>query len=182
MVEWCRANLAPHAPGFEFLHHDVRHESLNANSPGHRELPIQSGEVTLFIAWSVFTHLLEEDAAFYLLELARVLSTDGVAITTWFTFDKSDFPMMQDFQNALFINHVHLNNAVIFDRGWLSAQTSRLGLVMTRITPPAIRGYQWRIHFQKQTTGRLPANFPEDSAPRGIARAYAGQATALHND
>ena len=36
-------------------------------------LPAGDGEVTLFLAWSVFTHLLEADAAFYLRELARVL-------------------------------------------------------------------------------------------------------------
>src|SRR2546425_460600 len=23
MIEWCKANLAPHAPGFEFHHHNV---------------------------------------------------------------------------------------------------------------------------------------------------------------
>ena len=37
-------------------------------------LPAGDGEVTLFAAWSVFTHVFERDAAFYLGEIARVLA------------------------------------------------------------------------------------------------------------
>jgi hypothetical protein len=29
MVHWCRDRLAPHAPEFEFLHHDVGNPSFN---------------------------------------------------------------------------------------------------------------------------------------------------------
>lgn len=171
MVEWCRTNLAPSAPGFDFRHHDVWHELLNPHGTrGHADLPAGDAAVTLFIAWSVFTHLLEADAAFYLREVGRVLSPAGIAVTTWFLFDKGDFPMMQDFQNAIFINHQDPTNAVIFDRAWLSAQASQAGLVATRIEPPSIRGFQWVIHLQKQGDGRIQASFPEDCAPRGVAR------------
>jgi SAM-dependent methyltransferase len=171
MVAWCQDNLAPHAPGFQFRHHNVFHERLNeGGTPGHLPFPAADGDITLFIAWSVFTHLLEPDAGFYIQELARVLSPTGVAVTTWFLFDKGDFPMMQEFQNALLINPVDPTNAVIFDRGWLSAQAARNNLTMTRITPPAIRGFQWTIHFERQAEGRPPAPFPDDTAPRGIAR------------
>jgi SAM-dependent methyltransferase len=174
MVDWCRSHLAPHAAGFRFLHHNVRHELLNAASPGYADLPVQTESVTLFIAWSVFTHLLEEAARFYLGELTRCLTSEGVAVTTWFTFDKRDFPMMQEFQNALFINPMYLTNAVIFDRAWLRTQAERVGLVMVRITPPDVRGFQWKVVFQKAAPGRRSVEFPEDRAPDGIVRPFGG--------
>jgi len=171
MVEWCRGNLAPAATGFDFQHHDVFHESLNPSGvPGHASFPARDADITLFIGWSVFTHLLEPDAEFYIRELARVLSPDGLAMTTWFLFDKGDFPMMQEFQNALLINAQDPTNAVIFDRSWLVNQIVQAGLVITHITPPNIRGFQWMLQIQRQGRGRVPADFPEDRAPRGLAR------------
>ena len=130
-------------------------------------LPAGDGEVTLFAAWSIFTHLLEADAAFYLGELARVLHPDGVAITTWFLFDKRDFPMMQAFQNALLISDFDPTNAVILDRGWLSAEIERLGLVMTHVTPPAVRGFQWTIRLQKQAANRRSSESSRGPSARG---------------
>jgi SAM-dependent methyltransferase len=171
MVAWCRSHLAPHAPGFTFSHHDVRHEEHNpAGVPGHLPFPAGNEEVTLFIAWSVFTHLLEVDAEFYLQELGRVLSPGGTAVTTWFFFDKGDFPMMQEFQNALHINPIDATNAVIFDRAWFLTQINRVGLIPTSITPPAIKGFQWMVRLERQAEGKTAQEFPEDLAPRGLAR------------
>ena len=174
-VKWCQTNLTPHAPEFTFLHHDVYHEFVNPDGrPGLVALPAADQDITLFIAWSVFTHLLEPDAEFYLGELARVLSPRGVAVTTWFLFDKREFPMMQTFQNALFINDCDPTNAVLFDRDWLCGRASRLGLTITRVVPPAIRGFQWTIELRKALDGRTHVPFPEDRAPYGLARPPAG--------
>jgi SAM-dependent methyltransferase len=171
MIAWCQEHLAPHAPGFEFQHHDVDHPLWNpGGAPGHLSFPAPDGDVTLFIAWSVFTHLLEADAVFYLRELARVLAPDGVAMTTWFLFDKSGFPMMQEFQNAIFINATDPTNAVIFDRDWLLAELERCGLVVQRAQAPAIRGFQWTLYLAPKTGDRVSVALPEDTAPIGIAR------------
>jgi SAM-dependent methyltransferase len=175
MIEWCRTHLTPHAPGFEFRHHDVFHEFVNPDGQlDPIALPAADAEVTLFVAWSVFTHLLEADAGFYLGELARVLRPTGAAVTTWFLFDKREFPMMQAFQNALFISDFDPTNAVLFDRAWLCDRADQLGLTMTRIVPPVIRGYQWTIEFRKAGAGRARVEFPEDRAPYGVARPPTG--------
>lgn len=175
MVAWCEANLSPVRPSFEFQHHNVFHSHLNpGGAPGHLPFPAEDEAFTLAIAWSVFTHLLEPDAEFYLREIGRVLNPSGVAVTTWFLFDKRDFPMMQLFQNALFINTADPTNAVIFDRDWLTARVRDAGLVMTRIVPPAIRGFQWVIHLERQRDGRVDVPFPDDDGPRGIVRAPLG--------
>jgi SAM-dependent methyltransferase len=166
-VEWCQNNLAPHAPGFEFHHQDVHHKGFNPSGKAAvLPFPVPDHSVSLMLAWSVFTHVNEAAAIFYLEETARVLHPDGVLFSTWFLFEKSDFPMMQDFQNALFINDVDPTNAVIFDKTWLRATLARMGLFLQKIEPPAIRGYQWQIWIAPRRQGCTDAEFPPDEAPR----------------
>ncbi len=171
LVQWCAKNLAPAAPGFEFRHHDVF--NLGFNPTGSRTplaFPAGDGAASLLIAWSVFTHLLEADASFYLREVARVLRGDGVAVTTWLLFDKRDFPVMQEFQNALFINDVDPTNAVYFDRDWVLRALDASGLVVSRVRPPGVRGFQWVLELRHAGPGDRHAAFPADDAPFGLAR------------
>jgi SAM-dependent methyltransferase len=172
MIDWCRSQLAPAAATFDFQHHNAYHPHLNPDGVAHPlPFPAPDASASLVIAWSVFTHLLEADTDFYLREVARVLTSDGIAVTTWFVFDKAGFPMMQEFQNALFINAVDPTNAVIFDRTWLRARIDEAGLMMTHIVPPAVRGYQWTLRLQRRSADRIALDFPEDTAPFGIMRA-----------
>jgi SAM-dependent methyltransferase len=167
MVRWCQTHLAPRAPDFEFVHQDVR--NLGFNPQGAHEtmpFPVPDRQVSLLLAWSVFTHLRQDAAAFYLTETARALRPDGRALTTWFLFDKRDFPMMQTFQNALFINDIDPTNAVIFDREWLVGRFDAAGLVMSAIEAPSIRGYQWKIELRHRTAGLEHVEFPPDTAER----------------
>jgi len=120
MVRWCQANLEPYAEGFKFLHHNVRNISSRGScfsklkqhlydilNPGDHKptklpFPASDGSFKLVIAWSVFTHSLEEQTVYYLKEVSHILYRDGIFLSTWFLFDKLYFPMMQEFQNALF--------------------------------------------------------------------------------
>jgi SAM-dependent methyltransferase len=183
MIEWCCENLAPRAPGFEFRHHDVFNLGFNpgtgkrrwwvrssAPPPRTRPFPAEDHAFTLVNAWSVFTHLLEDAAEHYLRECARILASDGIFHSTWFLFDKSGFPMMQEFQNALFINDVDLTNAVIFDKAWLRRTASEAGLVITRAIPPTVRGFGWIMLMVPQQPGLSHVDFPPDEAPVGIVR------------
>ncbi len=133
-IIWCRENLASYAPQFEFQHQNVHH--IGFNPIGTAEVlpfPVADGSVSLFIAWSVFTHTLEDHVRFYLSEVARVLRPDGIAVTSWMLFDKQAFPMMKDFQNALYINARDATNAVIYDRQWLSRACQEAGLMISAI-------------------------------------------------
>jgi SAM-dependent methyltransferase len=171
MVAWCRQNLAPRAAGFEFLHHDVYEMAFNpgVDKDPWRPLPAEDDSVSLFLAFSVFTHVFEDHSVRYLEELRRTLRADGVAVTTWFFFDKHDFPMMQTEQNSLFINRVNPTNAVIVDREWFVRSLADVGLVATRIDPPTVRGFQWRVDLQRSETGGPSVAFPDDRAPIGVA-------------
>jgi SAM-dependent methyltransferase len=168
MVAWCTRNLTPYAPGFEFVHHDVYTAGFNPG--GAREpvpFPVEDGAFSLVTALSVFTHLVEEHARFYLHECSRILRDDGLIRSTWFLFDKRYYPMMQDFQNALYINLVDPTNAVVFDRDWLIRQLEEAGLALVAAAPPAIRGFQWTLDLRRAGRGATPVGLPDDLAPFG---------------
>lgn len=169
MIEWCKRNLAPRAQGFEFHHHNVFYDAFNPgkNKPLHAPLPGASGEFTLAIAWSVFTHLTQLQAEAYLAELARVLAPGGIVLSTWFLFDKRDFPMMRDEQNTLFINEHDVRNAVIYDRAWVRRAAADAGLIICAATPPSVRGYQWELRMTQPGPGVQDVELPEDLSERG---------------
>jgi SAM-dependent methyltransferase len=168
MIEWCRRNLAPVDPAFRFEHHDVFSAGLNPvpGAPRVLRLPAEDASCTLVVASSVFTHLTESQAVHYLAEAARVLRGGGLVVSTWFLFEKRAFPMMQAFQNALYINETDLTNAVIYDREWLATATRQAGLRIIEAHPPNIRGFHWDIVLARDESGPS-IEIPEDTAPFG---------------
>jgi SAM-dependent methyltransferase len=169
MIKWCDRNLTPHAPGFEFRHHDVFYNAFNPGrgKPLHAPLPFGDDEFSLVIALSVFTHLTQVQTEPYLAELSRVLEPDGILLTTWFLFDKRDFPMMQEDQNTLFINEHDVRNAVIYDRTWARQAAADVGLVICEAIPPGIRGHQWELRMTQPRAGIEEMEWPDDVAERG---------------
>ncbi len=172
MIEWCKRNLEPHATGFRFEHHDVFNAGLNPgdDKPLIRPFPSPDDEFSLVCAYSVFTHLNQSQAVHYLEEVSRVLRPDGFFYSSWFLFDKSDFPMMQEFQNALFINDCDPTNAVIFDKTWLKKRAEEVGLSMISISPPKIRGFQWVILLTPSRPGISSVEYPVETSPTGVMR------------
>jgi SAM-dependent methyltransferase len=169
MIRWCRENLLPRATGFEFLHHDVSNPSFNPGpgKPPVLRMPAEDGAFSLVIALSVFTHTVQPHAEYYLREVARVMRPDGILVASFFLFQKRFFPMMHDFQNALYINIDDPWNAVIFDGGWLEASLRNLGLGIVHAEPPRVRGYQWLLHIRWLSFGEPIVPLPEDRAPFG---------------
>jgi SAM-dependent methyltransferase len=83
MVRWCQENLAPVAPQFSFVHHDVFGAGYNPEASAKvLELPVHSDSFDLVVA--VFTHLADRDTAvWYLGEFKRVLKPGGMLLGTW---------------------------------------------------------------------------------------------------
>lgn len=175
MIAWCQRNLTPIFPEFTFYHHDVYNRSLNPTSSNHTlAFPVPPVSASLILAYSVFTHLLESQIAHYLQEASRILRDDGLLLTTWFLFNKRAFPMMQPFQNALYINTHDPTNAVIVDQQWLAVTALKAGLTITKIIKPAIRGFQWYIYFSHSQPGQPSLPWPEDNNPFGSVSADEG--------
>jgi SAM-dependent methyltransferase len=166
MIAWATRNLAPRLPGFTFVHQDVFNPGFNpgASKPRSAPFPAEDGAVSLLLALSVFTHLAQDQAVTYLDEVRRVLRADGVLLASFFLFDKAYFPMMQEFQNALYINDTDPTNAVIFDRGWLLAELDARELRVRAARPPTTRGYHWELEI---VPGRGSVELPTDEAPFG---------------
>jgi SAM-dependent methyltransferase len=171
MIKWCRKNLAPCAPNFRFIHHNVYNAGFNPEGQKpHLRFPVGDNRFTLAIAWSVFTHILEESVEFYLEEISRILKPNSLFVSTWFLFDKKYFPMMQEFQNALYINLVDPTNAVIFDRTWLLETVHRAGFRVVAVHPPQVRGFQWLLYMSNDPAVD-EVEIGGDFAPFGIVRA-----------
>jgi SAM-dependent methyltransferase len=169
MIKWCNENLAPQAEGFEFRHHDVLYIGWNRgdDKPLHRPLDLGGERFSLVVAISVFTHLTQSQAEVYLSELAAAVASGGTLLTSWFLFDKRDFPMMQDFQNTLFINEDDVRNAVIYDWTWLRNALAERDLVLTHAAAPEVRGHQWGLGIQHAGPGVTAVELPDDIAERG---------------
>jgi SAM-dependent methyltransferase len=166
LIAWANENLAPRLPGFTFIHQDVFNAGFNPRGslPEMAPFPVEDESVSLLLALSVFTHLVQAQAERYLDEVKRVLRPDGVALATFFLFDKAYFPMMQDFQNALYINDTDPTNAVIFDREWLLAALELRELRIQEVRSPPVRGYHWELEI---VPGRGSVALPEDTGEFG---------------
>jgi SAM-dependent methyltransferase len=169
-IAWCNQYLAPYNPCFSFRHLDVENVQFNPNgSKQPLAFGVAEGRSTLVIAISVFTHILERDVTFYLRECADALEEGGLLFATWFVFDKTDFPVLQEFQNALYINLNDPTNAIWYDVGFIQRLYRATDMRICGIKPPPIRGFQYGLVARKGEPGEHCA-FPADLAPRGLAR------------
>jgi SAM-dependent methyltransferase len=171
LIAWCRANLQPAAPGFEFLHHDVFDKLVNAGDgkPDVLPFPVADESVTLFESLSIFTHIVERQLAFYLREAARVLRPDGEMNASFLLFEKGDFPVLDKARNALYIDDSYPPAGVYYDREWLQQTLSGAGLTVVRIAElPETRGYQWRLVLARGGDGTASVEIPRDEQDRGV--------------
>ena len=174
MSNWCQNNLATRDRNFSFSHYDVYNIGFNPSSQQNfAKFPVADDEFSLVVAISVFTHIVEELVVEFLRECSRIMTPDGYFLASWFLFNKDYFPMMQEFQNSLYINLIDPTNAVIYDYQWLFKIFQEVGLTPVKIFPPIVKGFQWYIILRSAKLG-LPADeLPEDNADFGIIRASA---------
>lgn len=169
MVEWCQTNLSIVDSNFEFHHHDVYARGHGSDNTRRLTAPFEVNDsaFSLVTAWSVFTHIYQNQTAHYLREIARIMRPGGKLVSTWFLFDKREFPMMQASQNTLFINEISPTNAVIYDREWIRETVAESGLSIVDVKPPRIRGFQWILVMEHQKDGAQQVEIPLDLAPYG---------------
>jgi SAM-dependent methyltransferase len=86
-INFCRRQYP--FSNYHFIHLDVANPTYaNAQSSQLKPWPIESGSQELVTALSVWTHLSEKDARFYMKEVSRVLKPKGKAIITFFCLDE----------------------------------------------------------------------------------------------
>ena len=82
LVDWAEANLA--GPGFRFTCVDVSNERYNPDGTPERTLAADPGSVDVFYAYSVFSHMNDEDTPAYLRLIGEALAPAGRAFVTCF--------------------------------------------------------------------------------------------------
>jgi len=85
-IEFCRAHYP--SPPFEFIHFDIHNPAYApAQEKAHRPWLLEDARFDAVTALSVWTHLNENDAMFYLGEVSRVLRPGGIGLITLFILD-----------------------------------------------------------------------------------------------
>jgi SAM-dependent methyltransferase len=154
-ITWCRENITPRFPHFEFQLADIYNDAYN---PGGRykaseyRFPADDGAFDFAFLTSVFTHLLPADAAHYLAEIGRVLRPGGRVLGTWFVLNDESRALMATTPRALNLAHVYEGDsqvrvvdtvtpesAIGFDQERVTAMHAAAGL---RIVDP-IRFGSW---------------------------------------
>lgn len=82
LVEWAQQNLA--GDGFRFTLLDVSNERYNPDGSAERTLGAEPDSLDVFYAYSVFSHMNEDDTAAYLGLLHDALKSTGKALVTCF--------------------------------------------------------------------------------------------------
>jgi SAM-dependent methyltransferase len=85
-VEFCRAHYADEP--FSFLHFEAHNQVYAAGQSSEQiPWPVATAGYNVLTALSIWTHLNEGDARYYLKEVSRVLAPGGTAIITFFVLD-----------------------------------------------------------------------------------------------
>jgi len=128
-IDFCRAHYP--RPKFEFIHFDMANPEYTPDQRAeHVEWPWQADRFDLVTALSVWTHLNEADAYFYLRETARVLRPGGKAIITFFVLDDQYYATLPQRNADPGRYHRMPRNLWIFDRpaydsqDWMTTPTA----------------------------------------------------------
>lgn len=86
-IEFCKSNYP--FENYHFIHHNVGNPTYAKEQPSTQKIwPIKNNSYDMVTALSVWTHLREKDAIFYVKEIERVLVKGGKAIITCFYLNK----------------------------------------------------------------------------------------------
>ena len=106
-VEWCREHITTRHPNFRFEFFDINNESYNPSGRLKTDdypIPLENCSVDLVILQSVFTHISEEEIAFYMGEFSRVLRPGGIVYSTFFLIDDETLDRIK---NSTFLTFRH---------------------------------------------------------------------------
>jgi SAM-dependent methyltransferase len=149
-IGWCQSR---YPANFRFVLADLynrRYHPTGRGKAADYRFPYDDDAFDLAILTSVLTHLLEDEAAHYLQETARVLDEGGRALATFFLLDDQSRAAMAEERSALrFLQpgaHVAVlrddipEEAVAYDERWLRDQARLAGLEVREIQRGTWRG------------------------------------------
>jgi SAM-dependent methyltransferase len=87
MIRWCRRNITPRHPEFEFDWapiHNAKYNPFGNLAATEFRFPYPDASFDFAFATSLFTHLRRDEVGHYLAETARVLRPGGSCLLTFF--------------------------------------------------------------------------------------------------
>ena len=154
-VDWCRQAITPRHPTFRFHHADLASGAYNPDghvtSAAYR-FPFPDHSFDAIFLGSVYTHLMPDDAAHYVHEIARLLAPGGFCVASYYLLDDErresidagrsfmSFPVEHPSGVCRLHNANSPEAAVAFDEGFIRRVHGESGLRMRDVR----RGHWWR--------------------------------------
>ncbi|MBI5105047.1 MAG: class I SAM-dependent methyltransferase [Solirubrobacterales bacterium] len=159
-IGWCRRRYRRH-PNFRFQVADLFNSRYNpggAHRAAEYRFPYDDGSFDFVLCTSVLTHLLEGDAEHYLAEMARVLAPGGRLFATFLLLDdetrraladgRATLPFLDPEGHVAVVSDEVPEEAVAYDRGWVTAQLEGHGLEVRAIERGTWAGFEDGRSFQ----------------------------------
>ena len=154
-VAWCRRAITPRHPAFRFHHANLTSGAYNpggAAAPAAYRFPFPDRSFDVIFLGSVYTHLLPDDAAHYIREVARLLARGGFCVASYFLLDDDrrhsvdarqsfiPFPVVHPSGVCLLHNASLPEAAVAFDETFIRRVHDESGLRIRNVR----RGEWWQ--------------------------------------
>ena len=140
-VDWCTEKYTSKWPNFKFQLIDVSNDLYNPEgkySAAEYRFPFADEQFDFVVLNSVFTHMLPEEVANYLGEIARVLRTGGRCLISFFVLNdeslrlieerKSTIDLRYEFGPARAVSQESPEKAIGYDENYLVALYEKCGL------------------------------------------------------
>jgi len=166
-IAWCRKNIFPKHPNFEFHHFDAKHELYNplgTKTTADFSLPAADRSVDRIVLGSIFTHLFEDEVVHYMREIARVLKPSGLAYATFFLYsdetiaaarrtDRTPFKLRFEhpYGDSCYVNDAQYpTGAVAYTDAAMRRMIGQAGLTLDR---PYLKGW-WSGAYEAADDGQ----------------------------
>lgn len=146
-VDWCRRKISSEHPNFRFTHIDLKNDLYNLSTEQEAKgfvFPYTDNRFDVVFLFSVFTHMMPEDTANYLQQIARVLKPGGRCLATFFILTEDSKSGMMRYTGLKFV-HQHGHYALLdpavkeaniaFEEAWLQEKVAAAGLQIERNFP-----------------------------------------------
>ena len=160
-IDWCRKSIGSRHKNFQFAHIDVRNLAYNPNGTqpaAAYRFPFEDGSFDFILLKSVFTHMRPADVSNYLSEVARLLTSNGRCLATFFLLNNEQATLASKGANAIAFDHgegewryVHKHSpesAVAYDESFVMQLLEKYGLVVKEQSYGRWSGREDGLSFQ----------------------------------
>ena len=127
----------------------IKHPTFGIKNPTY-SIPVSGKSISLFLAYSVFTHLYYDQMQFFLKEIFKLLKDDGIAVTTWFLINRNIFPILSEMQYCIYVNEFNSTQAIYVDFEQVKKMIDDAGLEIIKMRMPGVMGHQAELFLAKK--------------------------------